>query len=93
MITMDLKKNENLILVIGKTEGHLDQSVFAINILNEKKGPPPEVNLFNEKNNKKIKFNKKIDFELDKINTSIAGPKRPQDLIKLDEISKNFKKK
>ena len=49
-------------------------------------------NLFNEKNNKKIKFNKKIDFELDKINTSIAGPKRPQDLIKLDEISKNFKK-
>ena len=32
------------------------------------------------------------NFELDKINTSIAGPKRPQDLIKLDEISKNFKK-
>ena len=51
MITMDLKKNENLILVLGKTEGHIDQSVFAINILNEKKGPPPEVNLFNEKNN------------------------------------------
>ena len=38
-------------MVIGKTEGHLDQSVFAINILNEKKGPPPEINLFNEKNN------------------------------------------
>ena len=36
---------------MGKTEGHIDQSVFAINILNEKKGPPPEVNLFNEKNN------------------------------------------
>ena len=51
MITMDLKNNKNLILVIGKTEGHLDQSVFAINILNEKKGPPPEINLFNEKNN------------------------------------------
>ena len=48
---MDLKKSKNLILVIGKTEGHLDQSVFAINILNEKKGPPPEINLFNEKNN------------------------------------------
>ncbi len=51
MITMELKNNENLILVLGKTEGHIDQSVFAINILNEKKGPPPEINLFNEKNN------------------------------------------
>ena len=51
MITMNLKNNKNLILVVGKTEGHIDQSVFAINILNEKKGPPPEVNLFNEKNN------------------------------------------
>ena len=48
---MNLKNNENLILVVGKTEGHIDQSVFAINILNEKKGPPPVVNLFNEKNN------------------------------------------
>ena len=48
-------------------------------------------NLFN-KNNKKIKFNKKIDFELNKIETSIAGPKRPQDLVRLPEISKNFKK-
>ena len=51
MITMNLKNNENLILVVGKTEGHIDQSAFAINILNEKKGPPPVVNLFNEKNN------------------------------------------
>ena len=48
---MDLKKENNLILVVGKTEGHLDQSIFAINFLNEKKGPPPVVNLFNEKNN------------------------------------------
>ena len=51
MVTMNLKNNENLILVIGKTEGHIDQSIFARNILNEKKGPPPVVNLFNEKNN------------------------------------------
>ena len=51
MITMDLKKQNNLIIAVGKTEGHLDQSIFATNILNEKKGPPPEVNLFNEKNN------------------------------------------
>ncbi len=51
MLTMDLKNEGNVILVIGKTEGHLDQSVFARSILNEKKGPPPEINLFNEKNN------------------------------------------
>ena len=48
---MDLKNEGNIIFAIGKTEGHLDQSVFARNILNEKKGPPPEINLFNEKNN------------------------------------------
>jgi len=50
-------------------------------------------NLFNEKSNKNIKYNKKIIFELDKIETSLAGPKRPQDLVKLPEVSKNFKKK
>jgi phosphoribosylformylglycinamidine synthase II len=51
MITMDLKETENILLVIGKTEGHLDQSLFSRDILNEKNGPPPEINLFNEKNN------------------------------------------
>ena len=29
----------------------MDQSIFAKVILDEKKGPPPEINLFNEKNN------------------------------------------
>ena len=51
MISMDLKEVNNLILVIGKTEGHIDQSLFARAILDEKNGPPPEINLFNEKNN------------------------------------------
>ncbi len=51
MISMDLKELDNLVLVIGKTEGHIDQSLFARTILDEKNGPPPEVNLFNEKNN------------------------------------------
>ena len=51
MITMDFKDEGNVILVIGKTEGHLDQSLFARIILDEKNGPPPEINLFNEKNN------------------------------------------
>ena len=51
MVTMGLKETGNVILVIGKTEGHLDQSLFSREILNEKNGPPPNINLFNEKNN------------------------------------------
>tara|TARA_B100001123_G_scaffold132534_1_gene153747 strand:- start:168 stop:2360 length:2193 start_codon:yes stop_codon:yes gene_type:complete len=51
VISMNLKETNNLIIVVGKTDGHIDQSVFARDILSEKKGPPPEVNLFNEKNN------------------------------------------
>ena len=51
MITMNFKNTGNQVLVIGKTEGHIDQSLFARTVLNEKNGPPPEVNLFNEKNN------------------------------------------
>ena len=51
MVTMDFKEINNLVLIIGKTEGHIDQSLFARTILDEKNGPPPEVNLFNEKNN------------------------------------------
>ncbi len=51
MVTMALKQNDNILLVIGKTEGHLEQSLFSRDILSEKNGPPPEINLFNEKNN------------------------------------------
>ena len=51
MVTMDLKEIGSILLVVGKTEGHLDQSLFSRDILNEKNGPPPEINLFNEKNN------------------------------------------
>ena len=51
IVTMDLKKEDNLIIVVGKTEGHIEQSIFARDIMSEKKGPPPEINLFNEKNN------------------------------------------
>ena len=51
MITMNFKEVNNLVLILGKTEGHIDQSLFARTILDEKNGPPPEINLFNEKNN------------------------------------------
>ena len=50
-------------------------------------------NLFkNEKSGKKIKFNKIINLDLRNIQPSVAGPKRPQDLVKLPNVSKNFKK-
>ena len=51
MVSMGLKNIGNIVLLIGKTEGHVSQSIFAKEILNQKKGPPPEINLFNEKNN------------------------------------------
>ena len=51
MVTMNLKQTDNILLVVGKTEGDLNQSLFSRDILNEKNGPPPEINLFNEKNN------------------------------------------
>ncbi len=63
MITMDLKEIDNIVLVIGKTEGHIDQSLLARNVLDEKNGPPPEINLFNEKNNGETLL-KLIDNEL-----------------------------
>ena len=45
------KKNGNIILVVGKTIGHLGQSAFIYENFSMKDGPPPEVNLLNEKNN------------------------------------------
>ena len=50
IVTMGFKTTGNSVYVIGKTEGHLDQSIFAKDLLSEKKGPPPTINLFNEKN-------------------------------------------
>ena len=49
-----LKKEGNLILQIGKTFGHLYQSVFFNEIYSLTEGPPPEVNLLNEKSNGEI---------------------------------------
>jgi len=46
-----LKKEGNIILQIGKTFGHLYQSVFFKEIYSITEGPPPDVNLPNEKNN------------------------------------------
>jgi len=46
-----IKKENSIIILIGKTFGHLSQSVFFEEIYSIKNGPPPVVNLVNEKNN------------------------------------------
>ena len=46
-----LKKDGSDLLLIGKTFGHLEQSVFYEEIHSILEGQPPEVNLVNEKNN------------------------------------------
>ena len=46
-----LKKKGNIILQIGKTFGHLYQSIFFKEIYSLTEGPPPEINLSNERNN------------------------------------------
>ena len=45
-----IKKEESIVLLIGKTFGHLSQSTFFEEIYSILDGPPPEVNLLNEKN-------------------------------------------
>jgi len=51
IVNIKTKKPGNLILVIGKTIGHIDQSAFLQENFSIHDGPPPEVNLVNEKNN------------------------------------------
>ena len=51
MMTNNIKEIGSFILVIGKTLGHLNQSEFFREVVGIKDGPPPAVNLFNEKNN------------------------------------------
>ena len=50
-INHHLKKEGNIILQIGKTFGHLYQSIFFKEIYSITEGPPPDVNLSNEKSN------------------------------------------
>ena len=51
MMSKNFKEVGSYILVIGKTLGHLYQSEFFREVVGIKDGQPPEVNLFNEKNN------------------------------------------
>jgi phosphoribosylformylglycinamidine synthase subunit PurL len=46
-----LKKENSTLILIGKTFGHLEQSVFLDEVFSIVSGQPPEINLANEKNN------------------------------------------
>ena len=48
------KKIDTQVVIVGKTFGHLNQSVFMDELYNLHEGMPPEVNLSNEKNNGEI---------------------------------------
>jgi len=50
-IGQNFKKNKSIIILIGKTFGHLEQSCFFKENYSITDGMPPEVNLLNEKNN------------------------------------------
>ncbi len=50
-INHQFKKENSQIILIGKTFGHLEQSVFYEEIYSIFEGQPPEINLKNEKNN------------------------------------------
>ncbi len=50
-ISQNFKKNNSIILIIGKTFGHLEQSAYLKEIFSISEGMPPEINLHNEKNN------------------------------------------
>ena len=45
------KNENNILLLIGKTFGHLEQSCFLKENFSIDEGMPPEINLLNEKNN------------------------------------------
>ena len=49
--TISIKATGNLLLIIGETKGHIHQSALCYDILHIKKGPPPTINLVEEKKN------------------------------------------
>ena len=50
-INHNFKKEKSLLILIGKTFGHIEQSCFVRENFSILEGNPPEINFFNEKNN------------------------------------------
>ena len=53
----NFKKYGSFVITIGKTFGHLEQSIFLKEIYSITEGKPPKINLINEKNNGEIVLN------------------------------------
>ena len=51
MMTLNFKNTENIIAVVGETSGHLSQSALIYDVIGNKEGPPPQINLKEEKKN------------------------------------------
>ena len=51
IVNIKTKKSGNLIMIVGKTLGHIEQSAFLQENFSIYDGSPPEINLVNEKNN------------------------------------------
>jgi len=51
IVNIKTKKSGNLIMIVGKTLGHIEQTVFLQENFSIYDGSPPEINLLNEKNN------------------------------------------
>ena len=56
-INHSFKKENSIILLIGKTFGHLSQSILFEEVYSIFDGPPPEINFLNEKNNGQMVLN------------------------------------
>ena len=73
MLTMELKNEGDYLLVIGKTEGHIINlfllEIFYIILMNS----PPEINLFNEKQNGITILNLKKDNLIEACNDVSLG--------------------
>ena len=50
-LSHNFKKNKSLLILIGKTFGHLEQSCYLKENFSIEDGRPPKINLVNEKNN------------------------------------------
>ncbi len=53
-INHNFKKDKSIVILIGKTFGHIEQSCFLKENYSITEGKPPEINLTNEKNNGEI---------------------------------------
>ena len=51
LLSHKFQKDKSILILIGKTFGHLEQSCFLKEIYSITDGMPPEINLLNEKNN------------------------------------------